>query len=269
MARIRRGVEQVSKDYNERKTGGGGGDFIPYLSLRDDGDTALIRFVTEYEAEAAQNVGTPHVIVNGDFHNVEMKSKNNKTFYKDILCDMEYDFDTDQFVGDCQYCADDNRRKSRFLTWAYVKCYYHNYQNPDATNPWPQVKLGSRRTVFKEAVEKFMVFSDGFYMWQKLEGKIDMYGTLTDRDYLVIRHGARRSGKVTKDLEGLKESELDADLITQAQDLPDLEKIALGEIEKMSGEATDTSVTESLPTEEIDLDDGSEASDALPDDLPW
>ena len=61
-------------------------------------------------------------------------------------------------------------------------------------------------------MNKFMVWQDGYYMTQMLESRVERLGTLTDRDYLITRHGLKGQQKVTRDLDGEDPSPIDADV---------------------------------------------------------
>ena len=96
-------------------------------------------------------------------------------------------------------------------------------------------------------------------MEQLLRTKIDEHDTLLDRDYLVRRHGVRRSNKVTRSLTEANPTNIsnvvDTDsglpIMELALTLPSLVDIAVGDVETMDGHQTRDEAT---PYEEVDLD---------------
>ncbi len=271
MARIRTGADATAKAYAENTSGGGSGnDFIPYMRLQDDGDIVRFCFVTELDVETAKKAGTPHVVINAEFHRIQKTSSGGKTYYNFDLCDLDYDSEAGEMTGECSECSADNRRTSRFMTWIYVESFLHTFQNPDQSQPWQKVQMG-RMELFRQPVNSYMVFADGFYMWQSLQGKIDMYGTMMDRQYMITRHGARNQRKVTRDLDALKQDPISAEIIAGAADLPSLEAIATREVETMDGKiASPSTDLRDAPAvkENVEIDGGSDDTVDI-EDLPW
>ncbi len=134
-----------------------------------------------------------------------------------------------QWEGKCEHCEAEVKSRSQFLMWVYVYAFYHRAQNPafNAGDPethkfkWPLVKLWSS-PMFKETVEKYCIWKDGFYMRQTLEAKIGRFGTLCDRDYIVTRIGVRGSQSTRRTLEDMEESPMTAEIKEGCQSLPTL-----------------------------------------------
>ena len=106
--------------------------------------------------------------------------------------------------------------------------------HPDPKVRWEQGNLG-RQLVYKEPMDKFMVWQDGYFMSQLLEGRLARYGRLTDRDYLITRHGMKNTRKVTRDLDAMEPSVIPPDILDLSKNLPDLMAIASGEVTSMDG----------------------------------
>ena len=210
------------------------GGFIPYLRLKDDGDIAKIRVVSEHEEDAAKEAGVHSTMRSAAFHNVEERSQQGKAWFHDVLCTLEEDEDTSELSGGCTLCAMENRRTQKFMAWVWVYGIYHRAQSPDPKVRWEQGNLG-RQLVYKEPMDKFMVWQDGYFMSQLLEGRLARYGRLTDRDYLITRHGMKNTRKVTRDLDAMEPSVIPPDILDLSKNLPDLMAIASGEVTSMDG----------------------------------
>jgi len=267
---VKRGSDRLQKYQETKDRLFKSGSFIPYVILRGDGDTAVFRCVSDHDEESADKNGTPHVLTFADFHNVQMRSVKGKPFFKDVMCLSEFNEDTDQWEGECEKCVDGDRSSIKFLLWVWVKYYAHRRQNTDPKNAWEKVTVG-KTIEFREHVNKFQVWKDGYYMEQELFDQIREVGTLMDRDFKVIRHGEANSTTVRR---GLKPSAnasdidkiVDADGVTVlslAADLPDLGDIASGKIETMDGKEKEDAYDE----EDFDDVETADAFDTEVDDI--
>jgi hypothetical protein len=211
--------------------------------------------VTEDTESNALLAKVPHVIVEGDFHRVPITTRRGKNIFKDVLCQMTLDEATQQWVGACEHCTAAVNRRTQFLAWVYVYAFYHRSQNSwfkpeDATthkNKWPLVKLGNT-PMYKEEVNQYCIWQDGFFMRELLKGKAERFGRITDRDYLVTRHGVRGSQQTQRVLEDLQEAPLSDELRDKCKELPDLGDIAEGKVRTYGGKRTET-------PGEVNLDD--------------
>lgn len=205
------------------------GTFIPYLRLKDDGDRARFWFVTEADEKAVEEGRAPHRLLNGYFHDIPKVSKRGVRFFKTILCSLD-----DEGVGQCDLCEQELARGLKFMVWVYVGGIYHKFQNTGEAK-WPQRKL-DRLTMYEEKYNKYMVWQAGYYMSQRLFDRVGRFGTLLDRPYELIRHGARNTRQVQYDLEYGEPKAIAAKIMEGAKELPSLEDIATGRIETMDGE---------------------------------
>ena len=249
MGRIASGFSGLTKQYDEVSSAG---DFIRYFLLPDDGDIAVFRIISEHEEEIAKEKELDTWLVRGVFHRHRATSQTGKTFFKATLCGKEED-ENGILQGQCDFCDNDIRRSLMFLVWVYVYGIYHRRQNNQGM--WEQAQLG-QMTVYKEPVDKFMVWQGGFYDFQDLQSKLEMYGTLTDRDYRRIRRGARGDMQVSYAMEYMDPKSIREEILAQVGDLPDLAAIADGSITTMDGKVSDSSSTKD--------EGGGEASFAPP-----
>ncbi len=233
----------------------GKGQFIPKMTLREDQDRVRFRVVSSMDQwgvqegqfdSHAQKMGLPDTLVWGEFHRELMTSKTGKQWAKFHPCSMEQDADTNEAVGDCGFCKNEVRRTSQFMMWVYVYAYYHLKPSTDSSKPWELVKFGNIN-LYKEVVDDYQLWQDGFYMMQKILGKCTQYGTMSDRDYLITRLGKRGDQKVTRELEPIKPSAINSDTVLGAAHLPSLLDVAMGKVETMDGLTQSTDVSGVMP----------------------
>jgi len=213
------------------------GQWIPYLRLKDDGDIAKFRIVSEYEEDKAAERGMHSTLISGNFHRVEKRGGSGKVIFQNVLCALDEGADG-ELTGECQHCEEEIRRPVQFMVWVWVYGIYHRTQSSNPKVQWRRGKLGAQK-VYLETVDKFMVWQDGYFMTQALEDRISRYGSLTDRDYRVTRHGVRGTTKVIRELEALDPSEMDPEILEESASLPSLDGIATGAITTMDGSETE------------------------------
>ena len=246
----------------ERESANRQGNFINYLRLPDDGDIAKFRIVSSHEPAKMVDTGINSCLISAVFHRHQQLSKNGREFYTNTLCDREED-EGGNLVGACELCDSKIPRSLQFMVWVYVYDYLHKQQNSDQGTKWPQVKLGEL-IMYREEMNRFVIWQDGFYSSQALEGRLQRYGSITDRDYMRVRRGARRSQQVRYELDGLEVSSIRPDIVVEAQDLPDLYEVALGKVRTLGGGDAEEPSTYDGPTPtEVSVPDYSL------DDLPF
>ena len=233
MARVTAGFGNLRKEQEAQSAGRMNGDFIKYLRLSDDGDMAKIRIVSSHEAGKTSETGIPSYSVNAVFHRHEAWSSNNKRYFTSTICGKEQD-KYGNLVGECSLCDQEIPRSLQFMLWVWVYDIYHKTQNPDPKNPWEIGKLGALE-MYKEPINQFMIWQDGYYSSQALEGRIAQYGSITDRDYWRIRRGVRGSQQVRYELDRDEPSDIPPEIVEKAKLLPDLMEVAVGNIRTMDG----------------------------------
>ena len=221
------------KDRQERDSRDRMGEFIPFLRLSEDGDSVKFRIVSSHEPDLCDNTGIPSFMISATFHRHEALSSNGRRYFTTTLCSLDEEEDG-TLTGHCNLCDEDVRRSLQFMVWVYVYHIDHSRQNDDPQDKWEEVSIGSYR-VYREKIEKFMIWQDGFFSAQALEGRIMRYQSITDRDYERIRHGGRGNPQVRYELEGGDTSPIPNFMVEQSQDLPDLIAVAEKRVTTMNG----------------------------------
>lgn len=258
---IKQGLDYFRQLQEQESASRMGGDFIKHLRLGDDGDQARIRIVSSHDPDLVRDTGIPSHLFAGMFHGVQRTSPSGKTYWNNLLCQRRQ-VEDGVWEGRCEYCDADNAPRTKCMLWVWVYGIYHRRQNSDLATPWEQVMQG-HLTLYREKVEQFWIWLAGYYDMQKLEGRAARNGTLTDRDYDWERHGVRGSQQVTYELIPGDVSPIAASIVERAQSLPDLAKVATGEVRTMDGRAGPAegapTATQTRPAEvsvpQDDLDD--------------
>ena len=275
---MRRGMASLDAE-QKRQSENFTGKFIPYVRLKEHLDIVRFRPVTEPEEGLARSSGTPHVLINGEFHTVPDMSTTGKRFFNAVACSMVAS-ESGELSGSCIHCDEGVNRSTQFVLWVWVYAYYHQ----EARGSLPQVKLGAL-TCFKREVKRFEIWQDSFFMSEALKMKILQHPTLLDRDLTVTRYGARGSQQVRRELEAAGESPMPEGILAQAQTLPTLEDIAFGRVTNLDGSGPSSLVKSAeavgyevpLPQElpqELSAGEAPALGEPSPeisvaDDLPW
>jgi len=134
------------------------------LYLKNDGDMARIRFLTE-----AEDMETVHS------HAIKYTS-GGKTMYSERYC-----------VGPnngCKYCADGLKYTSKWNAWVYV---YETYSMVPSKGSEAMQSADGKTTAYVTKVNQVMLLRQGRgkddYIITKLKNLRQKYGTLLDRDY--------------------------------------------------------------------------------------
>jgi hypothetical protein len=239
---------------SEQRSQGNGGDFIRYVSLKNDGDMVLFRLVTESDAQYGTQSGVPHLFIQGEFHRATGQTKTGKTFYRDELCGMSFDEGANQWVGECKFCSDpENRARTQFFAWAYVYAFYHKQQDTryipgdSSTEKFKrkQVRRGTE-AYFKEDVNQYCIWQDGYFMLQLVQGKVARFGVLCDRDYMVTRHGVARSSSTRRVLDDMAPTPMAQEIRDGASALPTLASVASNEVRTLGGKSTEKQIPDTV-----------------------
>ncbi len=211
----------------------------PFLFIRDNGERARIRFLTDTEQ-----------FFQGMFH----RPYDGKMVSDPVVC-VETDDKppTIEGMGEvCDFCEVERRtdKKQRpgykYFAWVYVYHILHTGQNPrlekDAkAQVWPAVKLGrgdAAATFYKQEVNKVKMLMFGQPLFDDLMALIaeadedsdedSEASGLLKRDYSFVRNGARRDTKTTYTfVPANKESGLSEKVTAAIDKLGDLKEAAL------------------------------------------
>ena len=208
------------------------GDFIPYFWLAGHNDIARIRIVSSHEADQAEKLGVPSVMVTAPFHRHQMTSRSGVRYYTNTMCLK--DIDADGILhGECNLCDQEEpvARYDQFMLWVWV--YYLLHPNADEAKKWEEVQVG-QQIMYQETLNKFMIWQDGFRARQSLEARLDRNGSLTDRDYERTRFGAK-GGQVSYEFLPLEPTAMPAHILEAAQALPSLIDVAEKKVRTMDG----------------------------------
>ena len=255
--------KRLERESERRKSESG---FIPYLRLADDGDMIRFRIVSEHESEKASQIGAGSHLISAVFHRHSAMSSKGQPYYTNTMCSME-ETEDGELVGQCSLCDSEIARATQFLVWAWAYEGYHIRQNSDVNNPWKMGKMGEM-PVYVEPMNKFMVWQDGFYSSQSLKGRLQIYGSITDRDYIRTRRGVRKSQQVRYELDGLDPTPMSPEIFERSKSLPDLMGVADGTIKNLGGES-EKSVENSPVKKYVEVAIVTEVTENNVDDLPF
>ena len=264
-----RALKKQQEAESERRTSG---KFIPYLLLSDDKDMARFRIVSSDEPEGMKDTGINSHLVFAMFHRHEQATRTGKTYFGFSVCGKSEDANG-LLSGECRLCDVDNPRQEFFLVWVYVYGIYHREPSKNDKDNWTRGKIG-QVTVYEEEINEFKVWRGGFAPIQSLESKLERNGNITDRDYEWIRHGARGDQQTRYELESCDPAAIPDYIIKEAQDLPDLYKIATGEITTLDGSGDESeSNSPSKTYSDVKVNDKESkpptVSDTDPDDFDF
>ncbi len=254
------GFGNMKRDSEQRQANRPNGDYIKYVSLRDDGDKVLFRMVTESDVQYAEQYKIPHLFIKGEFHKEEGKSKRGVAFTRDVLCATQFNNDTQAWEGECALCKDpENRSRTQFFAWVWVYACYYKRQDEryipgdDSTAQFKrkQIRRG-QELFFKEDVNQYRIWQDGYYMLEQIQGKAARFGPLCDRDYTVTRHGVRRSPQTQRILEEQSPTALLDEIREGAWNLPELADVASNKVRTLGGTPTSQEVPGEVDISELE-----------------
>lgn len=211
----------------------------PFLFLRENGDRARVRFLTDTEQ-----------FVHGMFH----RPYDGKKVDDPVVCPETDDKPpTIEGMGEtCNFCEQERRsdKKQRpgykYFAWVYVYHILHTNQNPRLEKDpnavtWKAMKLGrgdAAATYYKQEVNKVKMLMFGQPLFDDLlaliaeadeEADEDAEGSgLLKRDYSFVRNGARFDTKTTYTFVPANKETVLGEKVTEAIDkLGDLAEAAL------------------------------------------
>ena len=155
-----------------------------WFSLRNDRESALIRFLSNYEDESSPGGQS----VAGKFHQERIALQGGGQRMGDpVLCSED---------EDCNLCAAQGE-PSKFLTlyWVFVYHVDHMENNPSIgrfadAEPWEPVQVGGG-TMFREQVNGPRILKAGSRMATQIMTIWGQEGSLLTRDFTITRAGKR------------------------------------------------------------------------------
>lgn len=194
--------------------GGGGGGGIWHLRLLDDGESASIWFLTEYEDFFWER-----------FHRAE--DANGKYKGQQICV-------SSALGQDCQYCDNGDNPRTEFLAWVYEM----NHDFPTPTKGAVSTKVGNgRRTVYRKEINEVRLLRASVMHIAAPKTRAERLGTLLDRPYEWVRGGEKGSTRPVYMLEPLDKEAMPGDVKALIAGLPDLEDVAFGRVDKDEAKA--------------------------------
>ena len=190
------------------------GRFIRHVQLWRTGEYSTIRFLTEGD-EAYSN----------RFHSIDNPGKGPK--WVNRICDKA------EFGQACKHCAKDTPL-TQYLFWAYEVAHFYP-EEPDRITT-KKVKV-SGKVMYMEEVNEVRLLRVSFSHRDAILTRWERHGTLLDREFDWIRGGKKGAPSFT--LEALDKSKMPKELKDLLPDLPELEDVALGRVEKLGGEDED------------------------------
>jgi len=240
---LNRGIASFRKKSKERES-----QFKQsFVYLRDDGERARIRFLSDADSD----------FVHGVFHRQFTGNK----LSDPVLCLNDSDTIPEGIEEtECRLCAlKDATARQMFFAWVYVYHILHPHQNPrldeDATAPhWEPVKLGNR-TMFKQNVGQVRMLLGGKKMLDSIVGLHEELGGLLETDFSFIRSGIRKSSDTTYSFVPAKSVTKPDEKVTEAiKTLPDLEAEALAfTLTYYSAPVAEAGAEEAAPYEEEEV----------------
>lgn len=240
-----KGIDNIERETQETAAISSG-DWINILKIKD-GDTALIRFITDKDE-----------LIRAKFHDVKKITPRGE-FTVPVYC-------TSEDTGICSNCSAGSVPYNTINLWCYAYYILHKSQNPKiqaGSNEgiWSQVKHG-KGILYKEEINAFRWFRSKFgFQGRYRQMFIDFvkeYETLCDRDYSWSRTGATNKN-TNYSLMARKEGKLILpDGVMSIKDLPDLGDAVCGKIRTFSqiksGEVKEPEKLPDSNTEDKDLE---------------
>jgi len=208
---IRKGVDAI-EDRNQQVQDQMGGSDIPEVFLRDDGEVAVFRILTDDPLDC-------------DMHNMYDSAVGGRPEWK--LC---------QRPDPCEHCDKEIPRSRMFYFWVWLQRILH--PTPAEDGSWEPMKIGNR-TYYVEEVNYPHIFKRTFGRgnanWNAFKSIYDNFGTWKDRPFTWRRNGQRKNINTTYALTGLDKEPLSKEIAEMAGKLPSLESIVTGKVTSLDG----------------------------------
>lgn len=212
------------------------------------------------DASENRNFISPLWVPTGGFVSIRILSEHNQiyknwTHHNLAVVSGDREYWTDRVckgTDKCEYCLSGHKATKMFFAWAYVYNRYWPLSTPEEKRKNNVVEKGKAN-----GREWLIETINGVKLWKRTFGKDDQYwldlknfkerfnDTLTDRDYEIHRLGEET--KPTYNMMYLDPKPMSEELLVLLSSLPDLEKVALGEIITMDGESPQAKVVDLSP----------------------
>jgi hypothetical protein len=159
-------IKKAQKEVEKKMKGTGGDNFY----LKSDGDSALIRFLTNGDE-----------LIAGQFHRVSKMSNNGNKYWDEMFCSGD---------DDCPYCNSDEpdeiKTSFRFIAWVWV----HEKRHEEQLDEEWEAKEVDDELKYIEKINKPMLFRHGYNLSIIITALYTKYGSLIDRDFEIARSGS-------------------------------------------------------------------------------
>ena len=193
----------------------GGGDFIRRVKLADDKESCRIRFITDGDE------------VFWDFFHRLMKRGKFAGFQ---ICVNEA---LGQVCDICDEGGEDAKKSKQVFLWVWE--IDHDFVEEPRGGDYAGVKVG-RRTVYRADVGEVRLMQYSTAHKSGINRQFDRLGTLLDHEFEWVRDGERGTTRPTYMLEALEKCKAPKEMLEAAEDLPDLEDVALGKVQSLGDE---------------------------------
>jgi hypothetical protein len=133
----------------------------------------------------------------------------------------------------CKLCAANVPSRNQFWAYAYVYYVLHPFQNPrleqdpEATKWTPMKVAAGARPLFKQDVGKIKIVLYGEQVFDSLLALFEEYSTLLDRDYTLVRNGAKGDSNTSYTFIAASEAPVTPEVKELLSAEEDLETLAL------------------------------------------
>lgn len=203
MSPIRTGADRVREALAEQAARAASGR--KWLMLREDGESALIRFLSDLDD--ARSPGG--LAVHAKFHVQRTQAPGGGIRMSDpIMCAED---------ESCNLCTSEGE-PSRLMLLAWVWVYYIDHaENRQQTgrfggDPWQPVNAPDGRTFYREMIEAPRVVKATSRLIHQITTVFGHEGSLLTKDYTLTRAGAKGSTETTYVLYPTKEAKFERDL---------------------------------------------------------
>lgn len=227
-------------------SGGDGGSFIRQVRLRDDKESCVLRFLTEYEDIYWER-----------FHRV----MENDQFKGMTVCVNS------ALQQACKHCEEGKRPSTLFMAWAYVYTQDYTSKPQRAFGEIEKVEVG-RRTVYREQINEVRLLQASISHFDGIDLRYDRVSNITDRDYEWVRVGKTGTKRPSYSLEPIEGGKTQlSDVIVELRDaLPDLEDVALGKVTSLGDDSESQQKSERPAVRTLSSDSSSVDEDEDPFD---